>query len=411
MLATPEILSEAAQPARVEEFLPRWRELPIYQTAHASDFSRLPLITKNELRKNFPNNFLRAGQSLDAMLESKTVELEHTSGSSEERTAVLFGRGWWNEQEARVLRLNSFIAQILEAHPHARRATLVPPVCNGLVCFSNFTSKAARTVGATRFVNQARIPFLVTEAEFARMAEEILEWSPVFLDLDPVHGMWFALYCERNGIKIKFPSVKFILASYEFVSVVHRKILQRVFGVPVYNFYGSTETGHLLMENERGEMKASLENVFYETVNSDERGVGDLVVTTLTNEIMPLVRYRIGDLVERIELPYTTNYLIHGRVCDALLGRDGRRVTTLEIDGCFSDIAGIAHYQLRQNEAGDCELQFIADQEAPGAEMLKHVTERIKNLLQLKHKISISAVEKLPPLTSGKFRLTCRAGN
>jgi phenylacetate-CoA ligase len=409
MLATPELMREAAQPARLEEFFPRWCEVPLYRAQCGTEFFRRPLIGKRELRENFPRNFLRFGQNLDALLESKSVELEHTSGSSEERTAVLFGRGWWNEQEARVLRLNSFVAQVLDAHSNARRATLVPPVCNGLVCFSNFTSKAARTVDATRFVNQARIPFLVTEAEFARMAEEISEWSPMFLDLDPVHGMWFALYCERNGIK--FPSVKFILCSYEFVSVVHRKILSRVFGAPVFNFYGSTETGHLLMENERGEMKACLENVFYEIVNSDERGIGDLVVTTLTNEIMPLVRYRIGDLVERIELPYTTNYLVHGRARDALLGRDGRRVTTLEIDGCFSDIAGIAHYQLSQNEAGDCELQFIADREVSSLEMLKRVTERIQNLLQLKNKISISAVEKLPPLTSGKFRLTCRAGN
>jgi phenylacetate-CoA ligase len=400
-------MREATQPARVEEFLPRWRELPIYRAALENNFSRLPLIGKRELRENFPNNFLRAGQNLDTLLENKSVELEHTSGTSEERTAVLFGRGWWNAQEARVLRLNSFVAQTLDAHPNARRATLVPPICNGLVCFSNYTSKSARTVDATRFVNQARIPFLVTDAEFARMAEEILEWSPVFLDLDPVHGAWFALYCERN--KIKFPSVKFILCSYEFVSVVHRKILERVFGLPVFNLYGSTETGHLLMENERGEMKASLENVFYEIVEPDERGVGNLVVTTLTNEIMPLVRYRIGDLAERREEPYATNYLVHGRARDALFRRDGRRVTTLEIDQCFSDVNGIAHYQLRQAANGNCDLQFIADREAPDAEELNRVTARLENLLQLENKIAVSAVEKLPPLTSGKFRLTCRA--
>src|ERR1035437_1084645 len=112
MLATPELMREAAQLARVEEFLPRWRELPLYQAALDNDFSRLPLIGKRELRENFPNNFLRAGQNLDALLESKTVELEHTSGSSEERTPVLFGRGWWNEQEARELRLNRFVAQV-----------------------------------------------------------------------------------------------------------------------------------------------------------------------------------------------------------------------------------------------------------------------------------------------------------
>jgi phenylacetate-CoA ligase len=407
MLATPEIMREAAQFARVEEFLPRWREVPLYQSAPPNGFSRLPLIGKRELRENFPQNFLRAGQNLDALLENKSVELEHTSGSSEERTAVLFGRGWWNEQEARVLRLNGFVAQVLDAHPRVRRATLVPPVCNGLVCFSNYTAKSARTVDTTLFVNQARIPFLLTDAEFARMAKEILEWSPVFLDLDPVHGAWFALYCERNGVR--FSSVKFNLCSYEFVSVVHRKILQRVFGVPIVNLYGSTETGHLLMENERGEMKASLENVFYEIVEPDERGVGDLVVTTLTNEVMPLVRYRIGDLVERCELPYATNYFVHGRSRDALRRRDARSVTTLEIDRCFAGVSGIAHYQLRQNECGDCDLQFIPDREVPVVGELNGLTEQIADLLQLENKIAISVVEKLPPLTSGKFRLTCRA--
>jgi phenylacetate-CoA ligase len=406
MLATPELMHETAQLARVEKFLPRWRELPIYQALAESNFSRLPLIGKRELRENFPDNFLRAGQNLAALLENKSVELEHTSGTSEERTAVLFGRGWWNEQEARVLRLNRVVARVLDAHPRARRATLVPPVCNGLVCFSNYTAKSARTVDTTRFVNQARIPFLLADEELARMAEEISEWSPLFLDFDPVHGAWFALYCERCGIK--FPSVQFILCSYEFVSVVHRKILERVFGVPVFNLYGSTETGHLLMENEHGEMKPSLENVFYEVVGPDERGVGDLVVTTLTNEVMPLVRYRIGDLAQAGESPYATDYFVHGRARDTLRRRDGRRVTTLDLDRCFAGATGIAHYQFRQAENGVCDLQFIADREAPGGGELKSVTAQITGLLQLENKIAVSVVDKLPPLTSGKFRLTCR---
>ncbi len=409
MLAALEPMREESPLARVEKLLPRWRELPIYQSRLDNDFFRLPLITKRELRENFPHNFLRDGQNLEALLADKSVELEHTSGSSEERTPVLFGRGWWNEQEARVLRLNHFVARVLDKNLQARRVTLVPPICNGLVCFSNYTSKTARTVGATRFVNQARIPFLLTEAELARMAGEISEWSPRFLDLDPVHGAWFALYCERHGLK--FPSVKFILCSYEFVSVVHRKILQRVFGVPIFNLYGSTEAGHLLMENDHGEMTACLENVYYEIVGPDERGVGELVVTTLTNDIMPLLRYRTGDLAQRGGPPEVTNYFVHGRARDALSRLDGRRVTTLEVDGCFAGASGIAHYQLRQNGRGDCDLQFIPDRERPGAEELAGVTQQIEDLLQLEDKIVVRAVEKLPPLTSGKFRLTCRAGD
>jgi phenylacetate-CoA ligase len=407
VLATPELIREAAQFSRVEERLPHWNDVPLYRGAQRYNFFQRPLIGKAELRANFPNNFLRPGQNLDDLLAAKAVELEHTSGSSEERTAVLFARGWWNEQEARVLRLNAWVAQVLDAHPQARRATLVPPVCNGLVCFSNYTSKAARTVDTSLSVNQARIPFLLTEADLARMVEEILEWSPVFLDVDPVHAAWFALYCEREGIR--FPSIKFLVCSYEFVSTVHRQILERVFGVPILNLYGSTETGHLLMENEHGEMKPSLGNVFYEIVEPDARGIGSLVVTTLTNEIMPLVRYRIGDLVERREKPYATDYLIHGRARDTLVRADGQRVTTLDVDRCFQGATGIMHYQLRQEANGEARLSCIPDREPPSEHTLTEVTARVQELLQQKTTIATELVKMLPPLPSGKFRLTFRA--
>jgi len=390
--------------ARLTEFYPRWREVPLYRDALLTgDFSRLPLITKREIRSNFPDNFLRAGQKLDSLLAEKSVELEHTSGTSDERTAVLFARGWWDAQEERVLRLNGFIASVLDAHPAARRATLVPPVCNGVVCFSNFMAKSARTLGRTLFVNQARIPFLLTDDELARMADEVAEWSPQFLDLDPVHGVWFARFCERNGIR--FPSVKFILGSYEFVSVVHRKILERVFGVPVFNFYGSTEAGHLLIENESGEMCGSDENVYYEIINADENGIGELVVTTLTNEIMPLLRYRVGDLVQRDG----ENFRVHGRCRDALRRSDGHRVTTLEVDNCFAGAQGVLHYQLKQAADGSCRLEYIPDREPPSAATLNSLAAKLADLLQLEARPDIEPVKILPPQTSGKFRLTCRA--
>ena len=180
------------------------------------------------------------------------------------------------------------------------------------------------------------------------MAAEMADWSPQFLDVDPVHGARFALYCEQHGLK--FPSLKFILGSYEFVSVVHRRILERVFGVPVFNLYGSTETGHLLMENEAGEMKPSYDTAFLEIVNADARGIGELVVTTLTNDYMPLLRYRIGDLAERYEAAYGNHFTVHGRARDALMASDGQRVTTWQVDQCFAEANGIAHYELRQNE-------------------------------------------------------------
>ena len=158
----------------------------------------------------------------------------------------MLGRGWWAEQEERALRLNPFVAAVLDEFPGARRVTINSPVCSGDICYTGVPSRDDRTLGNTLFVSLSRFPFLWSEADLARMAAEAADWQPQFLDVDPVYGVAFALYCEQRGLRL--PSLRFILCSYEFVSVTHRRILQRVFGVPVFNLYGSTETGHLLME-------------------------------------------------------------------------------------------------------------------------------------------------------------------
>ncbi len=417
MLATPELIREAAQLSQLAELLPRWREVPLYRAALAlagcepadfKCFQRLPLLAKRALRDNFPQNFLPAGRSLDSLVEQKVVELEHTSGTSEERVPVILGRGWWNEQEKRALRLNAFVARVLDAHSAARRATLVPPACNGLACPTVWMSREQRTVGNTLFVNLARIPFLLSEAELARMAAEIAEWAPQFLDVDPVHGARLALYCEQRGIK--FPSLRFMLCSYEFVSVVHRRILELVFGVPVFNLYGSTETGHLLMENERGEMKSGYDTAFLEIADPDDAGVGDLTVTTLTNDYMPLLRYRIGDLAQRHARPYGNDFVIHGRARDALRAADGRRITTWQVDQCFVGVDGIAHYELRQDQSGDCLLRFVPDGAGPAEAELRPVARRIETLLDSRAEIKTESLPVLVPAASGKFRLTRPSG-
>jgi phenylacetate-CoA ligase len=419
MLATPELIREAGQIPQLAKLLPRWRAVPLYRNLLASvekrlvetdafaSFRRLPLLTKPAMRNGFPQNFLPAGQTLETLLENKLVELEHTSGTSEERLPVMFGRGWWNAQEERALRLNTLVARVLDEHPNARRATLVPPACNGLTCPTVWMSHEQRTVGNTLFLNLARIPFLLDDQELARMAGEISEWSPQFLDLDPVHGARFALYCEQHGIK--FPSLQFVLCSYEFVSVVHRRILERVFGVPVFNLYGSTETGHLLMENERGEMKSGYDAAFLEIVGAGPDGAGELVVTTLTNDYMPLLRYRIGDLAQRRAQPYGTDFVMHGRTRDALRAGDGRRVTTWQVDQCFVELPGILHYALRQNENGRCVLRFAPEGAGPAKAELRRVTARLETLLGSRAEITIEAMPVLLPEPSGKFRLTCPA--
>ncbi len=146
MLATPELIEEAAQPQRLAEVLSRClAEVPLYRRNHqlpravSADTAlellrQLPFMTKDDIRRDFPRNFLGDHADLDVLLEQDLVELEHTSGTSEERTALLLPRGWWAEQEMRALRLNSVVAGVLEENPAARRVTISSPVCSGDIC-------------------------------------------------------------------------------------------------------------------------------------------------------------------------------------------------------------------------------------------------------------------------------------
>ena len=410
MLATSHILEEFAQSSGLDRALSEWSWRPLYRqrgsnVIRSSALANQPFVTKHDLRTDFPHNFIAPGEpTLDELLAADAVELEYTSGTSEERVPVLLPRGWWDTQEERALRLNSTVARILDEYPAPRRATLTTPVCNGQACPSKWLTKAQRTVGRTLFVNHARIPFLLPEEELAQMAREVSEWEPQLLDLDPVHGAWFALYCERHGIRI--PSLRFILCSYEFVSHVHRRIIERIFGVPVLNLYGATESGHLLMEGDDGQMLASRGTAYLEIIDPDERGIGPLAVTSLSNNRMPLVRYRIGDLVVSEMQPYCTTYLVHGRIRDALRARDGRRVTTWDVDQCFKGIAGLAHYQLRQDEQGNCALRYVPESAAAPEVDLNPVTERLRGLLALRTSIPAERVDTIVPSQSGKFRLT-----
>jgi phenylacetate-CoA ligase len=415
MLGTAELINEATLPYRLGEVLPRWlSEVPLYrgvgalpqssgQAVPLAELRRLPLITKQDIRRNFPHNFLRAGTELEALLDEDLVELEHTSGTSEERTPLLLGRGWWLEQEERALRLNPRVANVLDEFPNARRVTVNSPVCSGDICYTGVPGKAERAVGNALFVSLSRYPFLWSEADLARMAAEAVEWQPQILDVDPVYGVVFALYCERRGIRL--PSLQFILASYEFVSVAHRQILERAFGVPVFNLYGSTETGHLLMEVRRGEMRPSLETAFLEAVNTDAQGISELAVTTLTNDFMPLIRYRIGDLVERHERPYYTSYVVHGRAKDAFVLGDGRRVTTWQVDQCLTGLSGIAHYQLCERKGGEWLLRFVPDRTPPTPAEVVELSQRVEQLLGITGKLAVEQTDLLAPESSGKFRL------
>jgi phenylacetate-CoA ligase len=392
--------------ARLDAAIRQTSTSPFYATAEwqsgfalqSPRLSDLPRITKSQLREHSPEGFLPADVNLKDLLTSGLIEEESTSGTSGASVRVVFGQTWWVEQERRALVRNPFLARLFGEKPSLRRAVLTTPGCSGVSCYNRWLNLDQRTLGDSLFVNQSRIPFTLGEEKLAGMAKEVADWAPAFLDVDPVHGMWFALHCERHGLR--FPSLRFILTSYEYTGVVHRAIMERVFGVPVINLYGSSETGHLLVEHE-GAMLPSPETAILESTATD--GIGELLVTTLTNPYLPLLRYEIGDFVERTP----DGFAVHGRKRDALRAADGRILTTRMIDQCFTDVAGVAHYQLRQKADGSAHLFLLPVVEGGDLTSAQaKLTSELGSLLGAT--VTAESVSLIAPEDSGKFRLTLR---
>jgi phenylacetate-CoA ligase len=378
---------------------------PEWQAAFALPSPRLtdlPRISKSQLREHSPEGFLPAGMDLKTLLARGLIEEESTSGTSGASVRVVFGKNWWAEQERRALLRNPFLAGLYGERASLRRAVLTTPGCSGVSCYNRWLNLEQRTLGESLYVNQSRIPFTLGEEKLAVMAKEVADWTPEFLDVDPVHGAWFALYCERHGLR--FPSLRFILTSYEYTSVVHRAIMERVFGVPVINLYGSSETGHLLVESD-GVKLPSPETALIESTARNDGEIGELLVTTLSNPYLPLLRYEIGDYVEQ----QAEGYLVHGRKRDALRGADGRLLTTRMVDQAFLGIGGIAHYQLRQKADGSAHLFLLPETEGdPLSCAQSKLTDELGRLLGAT--VTAESVALIAPEDSGKFRLTVREG-
>ena len=98
-------------------------------------------------------------------------------------------------------------------------------------------------------------------------------------------------------------SLRAICTAGEVLSEARRRRLEVLWGVPIYNFYGTTELGNLAVSDNDINLKVSDKNFYLEVLDEkNKRPVGFskkgiLHVTTLRKECFPLIRYNTKDIV------------------------------------------------------------------------------------------------------------------
>ena len=154
--------------------------------------------------------------------------------------------------------------------------------------------------------------------------ERLKDYGITVITGDPSWFVWLAEVAQEKG---PWP-VKLMLAGGENMTEETRRYIESVWKADLILTYGQTEAfGAIGMESRAkdGYHLNEFHN-FFEIINPDKDGRGELVYTTLNRRVMPLVRYRSGDLTRFAEGPSKSG--LPGRRIEKLKGRVDEWVAT-----------------------------------------------------------------------------------
>ena len=141
-------------------------------------------------------------------------------------------------------------------------------------------------------------------AEAGKLApEEFYErakrYQPNVIFGEPSWIVRFSEIAKRRGTW----KMKFLFAGGENINEETRRNVEEIWDAQFFVNYGQTESfGVIGVEcaEKNGYHRNDL-NFIFETPKTDENGFGELVYTTLTREVMPLIRYRSTDVTKLLD--------------------------------------------------------------------------------------------------------------
>jgi len=168
-----------------------------------------------------------------------------------------------------------------------------------------------------------------------------------------------------------------------------RRTTERGFGAPVYEIYDANEANLIAWQcAETGCLHTADDTTLVEVLvdgrpaQPGERG--EVVLTALHSYAMPLIRYRIGDLVAQGEpqcrcgQPFATIRAVEGRMFDYFPLPDGRSIHPYEIVNLLGQEAPwISEYRLVQERRDRVVLCYVAREEVPG-DALRSLIEAVE---------------------------------
>ncbi|MDQ4131029.1 MAG: hypothetical protein M3133_08590 [Actinomycetota bacterium] len=357
--------AEAEVERRLRRILDVARRLPGYAAAPSplasarAELSRWPLLTKERIRGE-PEAFLTRSPS-----RSDIPSL--SSGTSGKPLKV-----WRPRSAFRELFLSGDVFKSWHGlRPDARRASftgkVVVPTTSRRVWRLNLPGKQLA-------LSQYHLRPACTE-EYAAV---LGRWRPQILDGYASSLVELARLFRQAGISIHVP---LIVTTSELLSPGGRALLEEVFRGRVADKYGSSENAALAIECPSGSRHVFVNVGLIEAVDDEGRPLpagqpGRLLLTTLANDLMPLVRYEVGDMgaVDTgCECGRSSPILrdLLGREDDVVVTKHGSRLALFAYN-LLRDVGGVVAMQVVQQAPNRFLVRALL---ASDDEEAKHVFE------------------------------------
>ena len=249
------------------------------------DIEKLPFTTKDDLRDAYPFGMF-------AVPRKEIVEVHTSSGTTGKPTVSGYTRGdleIWAEVMARGLCMFGVTEDDIIQNTHGY----------GLFTGGFGVHYGAQKMGATV------IP--ISTGQTKRQIEIMQDFGTSVMIFTPSYGLYLAEEIEEEGIDTKNMGFKAIGFGAEMWTEEMRQEIQKRFNAPAYNIYGLTEVigpGVGLECGERNGLHISEDHFYPEIIDSQTHDVlpdgerGELVLTTLTREGTPLIRFRTKDVTK-----------------------------------------------------------------------------------------------------------------
>ena len=210
------------------------------------------------------------------------------------------------------------------------------------------------------------------------------------------------------------PRLEGIITGGEALYDSQRGRIEKAFGCPVYNRYGSTEFKNIASEClERRGMHINIDNIIVEVLDKDGNPIvgepGDIVVTDLRNLAMPMIRYRIGDIgiMSDEVCPCGRNFpmlaQVIGRENDILRLPDGTTMTSQYFAWAFLYMPGVSRYRAIQKSLSRLVIFIVTDGTMTREQVRDWILDTCDDITARGLEISIEFVDEIPLTTAGKY--------